>query len=78
VSLPDLACDALIITGLRPESMYELNLGGLNVSSSPVLPGVSAGTQHVRSNTKGVVRIEGRGLGNLRLRIARSNAAQQS
>jgi hypothetical protein len=79
VSLPDLACDSLIISGLQPESVYELNLGGLNVSSSSsaVLPGVSAGTQQVRSNSKGVLRIEGRGLGNLRLRIALSNAALQ-
>ncbi len=30
---PTLACDSLIITGLQPESVYELNLGGLNVSS---------------------------------------------
>ena len=79
VSLPNLACDSLIVTGLQPDSVYELNLGGLNVSSSlaAVLPGISAGTRHVRSNSKGVLRIEGRGLGNLRLRIALSNPALQ-
>jgi len=79
VSLPDLPCDSLIISGLQPEAVYELNLGGLNVSASPaaVLPGVLAGTQHARSNSKGVLRIEGRGLGNLRLRIALSNAPLQ-
>ena len=73
VSLPDLGCEALIITGLHPDSVYELNLGGLNVSSASaaVLPGVSAGTLRVRSNAMGVVRVERQGLGNLRLRIAR-------
>lgn len=73
VSLPDLGCETLIITGLHPDSVYELNLGGLNVSSSPaaVLPGVSAGTLRVRSNAMGVVRVKRQGLGNLRLRLAR-------
>ena len=72
VSLPDVDCESLIITSLQPEAVYELNLGGLNVSSSPtaVLPGVSAGTERVRANSKGVVRLERRDLGNLRLRIA--------
>jgi hypothetical protein len=71
-SLPDLACESLIITSLRPNAIYELNFGGLNVSSSPtaVLPGVAAGTLRVRSNAKGVLRVERRDLGNLRLRIA--------
>jgi hypothetical protein len=71
-SLPDLACESLIITSLQPDSLYELNFGGLNVSASPtaVLPGVSAGTLRVRTNAKGVVRVERRSLGNLRLRIA--------
>ena len=77
VSLPDLSCGSLIVTGLEPESVYELNFGGLNVSSSPaeVLPGVSAGSEDVRSNSKGVLRVERREFGNLRLRIALSNAA---
>ncbi len=78
VSLPELACDSLIVTGLQPESVYELNFGGLNVSSSPtaVLPGVSAGTQHARSNSKGILRVEGHHFGNLRLRIALANAQE--
>jgi hypothetical protein len=73
VSLPDLSCESLIITGLRPDAVYELNFGGLNVSPSPtaVLPGVTAGTERVRSNSKGVLRIERRALGNLRLRVGR-------
>ncbi len=73
VSLPELACDSLIVTGLQPEGVYELNLGGLNVSSSPgaVLPGVAAGTKRARANSKGVLRIEKSGMGNLRLRISR-------
>jgi len=71
-SLPDLACESLIITSLQSDSLYELDFGGLNVSNSPsaVLPGVSAGTLRVRTNSKGVVRVERRSLGNLRLRIA--------
>ena len=73
VSLPDVVCESLIITGLSPESVYELDFGGLNVSTSPsaVLPGVSAGTDRVRTNAKGVLRIERQPLSNLRLRIAR-------
>jgi hypothetical protein len=72
-SLPDLPCDSLIITGLEPNSVYELILGGLNVSSLPnaVLPGVSAGSERIRSNDKGILRWERRDLRNLRLRIAR-------
>jgi heparin/heparan-sulfate lyase len=73
VSLPELGCEALIVTGLQPDSVYELNFGGLNVSSSPnaVLPGVSAGTERLRANSKGILRLERRNLENLRLRIAR-------
>ena len=63
VSLPDLACESLIITSLQPESVYELNFGGLNVPSSPeaVLPGISRGTFRVRTNSKGVLRVERHG-----------------
>jgi hypothetical protein len=73
LSLPDLSCDSLIITSLQANSLYELSFGGLNVSSSPtaVLPGVSAGIERVRANSKGVLRLERRSRGNLRLRIAR-------
>jgi len=53
--------------------MYELNFGGLNASTVPgtVLPGVSAGTEKLRTNAKGVLRSERKDLANLRLRIAR-------
>jgi hypothetical protein len=73
VSLPDLACESLIITSLQPNCMYELNFGGLNVSSSPaaILPGVTAGTERLRANAKGILRVQSRELANLRLRIAR-------
>ena len=73
VSLPDLACESLILTSLQPNAVYELNLGGLNVSSSPnaVLPGVAAGTERIRANSKGILRLERRDLANLRLRFAR-------
>jgi hypothetical protein len=72
VSLPDLACESLIITSLQPNCIYELNFGGPNISSSPtaVLPGVAAGTERIRANSKGVLQVESRELSNLRLRIA--------
>jgi len=72
-SLPNLGTNALIITGLHPEALYEINLNGLNVSSPPdsVLPGVSAGIQRLRSNGKGVLRIDRNDLQNLRLRLLR-------
>ena len=73
VSLPDLVCESLIITSLQPDSVYELNFVGLNSASSPaaVLPGITAGTERIRANAKGVLRVESRELSNLRLRIAR-------
>lgn len=73
VSLPDIACTSLMIAGLVPETNYELNLGGLNVSSSPdvVLPGVAAGTRRHRSNEKGIVFASAEGMRNLRLRLSR-------
>jgi len=72
-SLPNFGTNALIITGLHPEALYEINLNGLNVSSPPdsVLPGVSAGIQRLRSNGKGVLRIDRNDLQNLRLRLLR-------
>jgi hypothetical protein len=53
--------------------MYELNLGGLNATSVPaaVLPGVSAGAERLRANSKGILRVARPDLKNLRLRIAR-------
>ncbi len=73
VSLPDLTCESLILTGLQPDAVYELNLGGLNATSVPgvVLPGVSAGTERLRANAKGILRVSRPDLKNLRLRIAR-------
>jgi hypothetical protein len=71
VSIPDIQCLSLIISGLRPEAVYELNLGGLNVSnvSGVVLPGVSAGVLRSRTNPKGILRVE-RDLRNIRLRLS--------
>src|ERR1700756_4810092 len=73
VSLPDLSCDSLMISGLQSEALYKLRFAGLNVTPSPaaVLPGVSAGSERIRANSKGVLRLERKDLGNLRLRIAR-------
>jgi hypothetical protein len=71
-SLPDLACSSVIVSGLLPDSLYELSFTGPNVSSSAdaVLPGVLAERLHLRTNTHGVLRLEKPRLGNLRLRIA--------
>ena len=73
VSLPDLACNSLIVTSLLPDAIYELSFTGPNVSSSPtaVLPGVLAEIVRLRANSNGVLRLEKPHLGNLRLRIAR-------
>jgi hypothetical protein len=73
VSLPGLTCDSLIVSGLQPDTVYELSFTGPNVSSSPaaVLPGVLAHMLRLRSNSKGVLRLEKKNLGNLRLRFAR-------
>jgi hypothetical protein len=73
VSLPDLANDSLIASGLLPNSIYELSFTGPNVSSSPaaVLPGVLADMLRLRTNSRGVLRLEHSHLGNLGLRIAR-------
>jgi hypothetical protein len=72
VSIPNIHCTSLIISSLKPETVYELNLGGLNVSDAPeaVLPGVSAGVLRLRTNPKGVLRVE-KDLQNLRLRLSR-------
>ncbi len=72
-SLPDLACDSLIASGLSPDTIYELSFTGPNVSSSPdaTLPGVLADMVRLRSNRHGLLRLEKPHLGNLRLRIAR-------
>ena len=73
VSLPDINCTSMIVTGLHPESMYELNLNGLNVPSpgATVLPGVSAGVLRQRANEKGVLRIERSDFRSLRLRLTK-------
>jgi Heparinase II/III-like protein len=72
VSLPDLACDSLIACGLLPNAVYELSFTGPNVSSpSASLPGVLADMLRLRTNSKGVLRLQKRNFGNLRLRIAR-------
>jgi hypothetical protein len=73
VSLPDLGCDSLLITSLQPDSVYELNFAGLNISPSPsaVQPGIPVSMLRARANDKGIVRVDVQRLGNLRLRIAR-------
>ncbi len=71
VSLPDLACDFLLITSLVPHSTYELNFTGLNVSTSAsaVPPGAPAQLLRSRANENGILRVDVRQLGNLSLHI---------
>jgi hypothetical protein len=73
VSLPGLACDSLLLTGLHPESIYELSFSGLNVTDAPdaTLPGVLKDVASSRANEKGILQIENKHFQNLRLRIAR-------
>ncbi len=72
VSLPELACDSLLLTGLQAESAYELSFSGLNVSDAQgaTLPGVLKDVLQSRTNAKGVLQIENKHFENLRLRIA--------
>jgi hypothetical protein len=72
-SLPDVPCNSAILAGLEPNAVYEIHLGGLNVTNvkDAVLPGVSAGTERLRANAKGILSFQRRDLKNLRLRIAR-------
>ena len=64
---------ALFMSGLQPNTVYELSFVGPNVSSPPadVLPGVLAEVIRLRSNNHGILRLEGPRSGNMRLRIAR-------
>jgi len=73
VSLPNLSCDSLIVSGLQPDTVYELSFTGPNVavSSASALPGVLTDMLRLRSNSKGVLRLEKPHCGDLRLRIAR-------
>jgi heparin/heparan-sulfate lyase len=72
-SLPNVACDSILLTGLQPESIYELSFSGLNVSDSPdaTLPGVLKDVLRERANAKGILQIENQHRQNLRLHIAR-------
>lgn len=73
VSLPGLTCDSILLTGLQPESIYELSFSGLNVSESPdaTLPGVLKDVLRDRANAKGILQIENQRRQDLRLRITR-------
>jgi hypothetical protein len=73
VSLPDLACNSLLITSLVENATYELNFTGLNVSTSAsaVPPGAPAKLLRLRANENGILRLDVRQLGNLSLHIER-------
>ncbi|MEO6828315.1 MAG: hypothetical protein ABI164_00790, partial [Acidobacteriaceae bacterium] len=74
VSLPDMACNFLLITSLEPYGVYELNFTGLNVSTSAsaVPPGAPAQLLRSRANEIGILRVDVRKLGNLSLHIRRT------
>jgi hypothetical protein len=69
-TLPGIACDELLITGLQPDSIHDVNFFGPEFGSS-LRPGVSAGALRPRSNDKGILRIDIRSIGNARVRVAR-------
>jgi hypothetical protein len=73
ISLPDLPFNSFILSGLQPNSVYELSFSGPNVSSSPAaaLPGIQTEMLSVRANSQGIVRVEKMFSGNSRVRIAR-------
>jgi Heparinase II/III-like protein len=73
VSLLDLPCNTLIVCGLSPHAVYEMTLGGLNVTAVPnaTMPGVLVDTVRIRANEKGVAELQRGDLRNLRLRLAR-------
>jgi hypothetical protein len=72
-SLPDFAFDSIILTGLEPNAVYEIDFGGLNVSARPdaVLPGVQVATERFRANAKGILKMSGDKRRNLRMRVAK-------
>jgi hypothetical protein len=72
VSLPDLICTSLTVSGLQPNTVYELRFYGPNVSSSPMaaLPGIETELLRVQTNPHGILRLDKTISGNLRLRIA--------
>jgi hypothetical protein len=73
VYFPNLACESLIVSGLQPDTVYELSFTGPNVAVSPesALPGVLIDMLRLRSNSKGLMRLDRPCCGDLNLRIAR-------
>jgi hypothetical protein len=74
VSLPDVACNFLLITSLTPHAVYELNFTGLNApaSASAVPPGAPAQLLRLPANEHGILRVDVQKLGNLSLHIRRT------
>ena len=72
VTLPELPCTSLTLSSLQPNSVYDLRFYGPNVSSSTAaaLPGVETEALRVQTNPHGILRIDRKISGNLRLRIA--------
>jgi Heparinase II/III-like protein len=71
ISLPDVACHDLLVTGLKPDSVYELSFTGPNVTSSTsaALPGVLVNQERIRANHHGILRVEKSPVKNTRVRI---------
>ena len=60
VSLLEASVSSLIVTGLTPNTAYELSFQGPNVTSSPsaALPGVQIDCKRERSNDKGLLSLK--------------------
>ena len=71
VTIPDVDCKELLLTGLVPASLFELTFAGPNImaAGSTLPPGVEVKTVYLRSNEKGVLTMELRGLRGLRMRL---------
>lgn len=71
LTLPNVECKELWIAGLKPTSLFELTFAGPNIMSpgSTLPPGSEVKRAHVRSNDKGVLTAELKGLRDVRMRI---------
>jgi Heparinase II/III-like protein len=71
VTLPDLKCKELFIPGTKEGALYEVTFGGPNITTpnSIAPPGVTAKTNYLRANDKGVLIVPLSGEHHARLRL---------
>ncbi len=71
-TLPELHCDSLLVTSLKPDAIHNVTFFGpeFGQSTSSPRPGISVGGSRPRANSQGILRLDIRGIGNARFRIA--------